>query len=125
MREGSLAVGELHGRVLYAEALGFFDYPLGLKMSQWLRRRLATTEQLWEFFIDAEAVSGTHPNARMLATDVFSEYRHLVPSINVLVRSALARMALAVANLTMGGSIKGYRVRREFEAELDRAIGAR
>jgi hypothetical protein len=120
--DGALCLGLLGTNVLFIEMAGFYDPTLGLNLSRWLTVQLRKGPR--HLFVDAERVSSVHPDARVLSTDVLKEHRTAVLSAHVLTKTALVRMALAVANLAMGGFLRGYKARAEWTRELDHVLAA-
>lgn len=73
-------------------------------------------------FHDWEALTGYDPESRERLVKWVMTMRTHIGGVHMLVGSRLIAMALSVANITMGGFIRGYTDRPAFEKERDRAI---
>lgn len=75
-------------------------------------------------FVDAEALKGYEPEIQSSATQWMKANKSRITAQHMLVDSLITRMGLSVASLALGGVIKGYTSRPEFEAALKRAADA-
>ena len=73
-------------------------------------------------FVDAETLNGYEPEIQSSATQWVKANKHRIAAQHMLVSSLITRMGLSVASLALGGVIKGYMSRPEFEAALRRAV---
>lgn len=69
-------------------------------------------------FVDAEALGGYEPEIQTSATQWIKANRTRVQVQHMLVSSMITRMGLSVASLALGGIIKGYTSRADFEAAM-------
>src|SRR5262249_8030900 len=67
-------------------------------------------------FSDAELLQGYAPEVRPMTSDWVKALGPKLVCDHVLVRSKVVAMGLAVANLALGGILKGYSSRSEFNA---------
>lgn len=77
-----------------------------------------------DVFFDTEAMTGYHPEFRDRMTEWHAAIKPQTRSANVLVRSTLISMAIAIANLVTGGLLKSHSTRRTFESALSDACRA-
>jgi hypothetical protein len=75
-------------------------------------------------FVDAEEMVRYHSNVRTEPTKVLLKHRKRV-SIQVLARSKLVQMGLAVANVALQGEVRTHSDRGEFLRALNAAIAGR
>jgi hypothetical protein len=71
-----------------------------------------------DLFFDTEAMTGYHPRFREQMTAWHAALKPQTRSANVLVKSKLISMAIAVANLVTGGILKSFAERGAFEQTL-------
>lgn len=69
-------------------------------------------------FVDAEALGGYEPEIQTSATQWIKANKTRVTAQHMLVSSMITRMGLSVASLALGGIIKGYTSRADFEAAM-------
>jgi hypothetical protein len=90
------------------------------------RIRLFVAEELErvrsvDVFFDTEKMTGYHPDFRNQMTEWHAAIKPQTRSANVLVRSKIIPMAIAVANMVTGGLLKSHGDRRSFDVALSDA----
>lgn len=73
-------------------------------------------------FVDCESLEGYAPPIRTEPTKWLQRNHKRVLKQHMLVRSAVVRMGLSIASLTLGGIITGYTDRQAFDGALEEAI---
>ena len=74
-------------------------------------------------FYDWQEMTGYSTGARAQSTSFTLARRKQFAAICILFKSPMVALAINVANLLMGGFVKGTTSREEFEARLQRALG--
>ena len=72
-------------------------------------------------FVDAENLDGYEPDLQTSATQWMKANKGRITAQHMLVRSRLTQLGVAVASLALGGIIKGYTSRPQFEEALKQA----
>jgi len=72
-------------------------------------------------FVDAEGLGGYEPEIQTSATQWIRANKSRIAVQHMLVSSMITRMGLSVASLALGGIIKGYTSRADFEAAMQLA----
>jgi hypothetical protein len=73
-------------------------------------------------FVDCESLEGYAPPVRTEPTKWLQRNHKRVVRQHMLVRSAVVKMGLSIASLTLGGIVSGYTDRRAFDAALEDAV---
>lgn len=84
--------------------------------------RVAEAHAPVESFHDWDDVTGYDDDARQVYVEWSRSHPESVLTVHILVRNPLVALAIAVANMALGGYLRGYGDREEFEMLLQRAI---
>lgn len=76
-------------------------------------------------FHDWEEMDGYAPDARQRYITWSKSHQERLSGVNILVRSRLVHMAVAVSNVVVGGAMRAYSVRAHWEEALNKAIASR
>jgi hypothetical protein len=75
------------------------------------------------WFCDMEKLTGYHPSLRTGGQGLVRANWNRLDTINILVRSKLVQMGVAVANLALEGRLRSFQRRAQFERELQGILG--
>lgn len=97
---------------------GYLEAATGHSLAAALDRRLEASRGAVHVFCDVERVDNYHSDVRTELTRVLLAHRPKIASMQVLVRSKIVKMGVAVANLSLGGLIRSCESRSLFEGAL-------
>jgi hypothetical protein len=101
--------------VVYTVFEGYVDAELCAKMLDELSRLCTPLSKVVQF-TDAELLRGYTPEVRPLASEWMKSLGRKLVSDHILVRSKVVAMGVAVANLAVGGILRAYSSRSDFNA---------
>jgi hypothetical protein len=101
--------------VVYTVFDGYVDGELCAKMLDDLGRLCAPLPRV-VLFTDAELLVGYTPEVRPLASEWMKSLGSKLVNDHILVRSKVVAMGVAVANLAVGGILRAYSSRSDFNA---------
>ena len=117
LRGSSIRVDWSHANVVALTVVGYGHAAFG---PPWLRRAteaLRTSERL-TLLIDFWDMPSYDSQLRVSMTEWALEHRSRLEPTHMLARSPIVRMGVAVANLALGGLIKAYALRANYDAAV-------
>ena len=87
----------------------------------WRERALASKRPI-VLFDDLEEMHSYESEVRLRLTRWIAINRSRIEAVHILMRSKIASMGVTLANLALGGFIRSYTRRDEFERELRRFV---
>ncbi len=103
---------------------GHVDAAAGRGIAAALHEHLAAAARAVHTFWDLEAMVNYHTEVRTACTRALLDNKPRVASVQTLSRSTLVKMGIAVANVALGGMVRGHGTRAEFEKALADALTA-
>jgi hypothetical protein len=78
-----------------------------------------------DVFHDWAGITGYAPDARVLYTAWSKAHGHTVGTVAILMKSPLVSMGISVANIVLGGTLKPFTNRAQWEALLASTVARR
>jgi serine/threonine protein kinase len=119
--QGSLSIHEVAPGVILYEMSGFLEARLVPRFEEAAAEQVARGYKV-DLFFDTEGMVGHTTEFRHRMTEWHKALAPQTRSLNVLVRSNIVGMAIAVVNMVTGGLLKSYSNRIEFEAAWRAAV---
>lgn len=120
-RKGDPRVVVVTPHVLLVTLEGYLEAATGHAIAATIDRRLEASRGRLHLFFDLERVVNYHSEVRTGLTRVLLARRPKVASVQVLTRSKIVKMGVAVANLTLGDVVRTFESRVAFEGALAQA----
>lgn len=119
---GGASATRVSAQVLRVDLRDYLSEALGHILVEVLEAEFESAESLHLFF-DAEKLDAYHSYVRIGVTGALLNNLGKLASVQVLARSTLVFMGVAVANLALQGRVKTFGTRAEFDAVYAAALG--
>jgi hypothetical protein len=123
-QRGVVRIWCLAGDVVLVEVQGHATMEIAEAIVRSLAKRFAQTKRPIKIFDDFSALSGYEAAARVRLTEWMRDNGDQVAEVHILAASKLASMAVAVANMALGGHIHSYSNPDSFETKFRAATTA-